>query len=411
MLLTYFKQLLVFAAAILLAACGGGGGDGDGDSSSSSVDTTTPSSVSTLSGVVADGYLRNARVFLDRNNNRVYDSGEPMSLSGAGGVYTLQVNPGEGDLYPVVVDVFAGEAVDEDGGASVADDYILEAPAGRWDFVSPLTTLVKQEMEKNPSYSETQAETRIRSSLGVEDTISLFEDYIHATATDSEGAEEYTRTHQVARIVASLMGTLRAEVTQNLGGQISDFDQSLVAYMISDQILAHAEQIEAALDTERNGGEAVNVGLLTRLVEDAIDVTQLDFELLDLYDDRLEQGLDLWDMQAPQMINQSPPANDSAPVDVIIEVTFDEALDADQITAAAIILSGPNGYVGGSIAHDVDLNTLTFTPDSFLVANSSYEVVVDEELSDDLGNQIGAGVSWDFTTIFDQLPPDLPDIE
>jgi hypothetical protein len=245
----------------------------------------------------------------------------------------------------------------------------------------------------------------------VKDTISLFENYIDGAATDPENTEEYTRTHQVARTVAALMGTLRSEVTQNLGGQISDFDQSLVSYMISDQILDQAAQIEVALDTERNGGDVVDVGVLVSLVVASIDTELLDAELLDRYDERREQGLETWDMQPPQIIGQSPPANDSAPIDVVLEVVFDEAIDEQQLPAAAITLSGSEGDVSGTLEHDAESNTLTFIPDGFLLANSTYLVEVDEELSDLLGNQLGVKISWEFSTIFDQLPPDLPDFE
>jgi hypothetical protein len=406
-ILTYCKQLLVLASVFVFVACGGGGG---GDSSSSkSGETVEPASVATLIGVVADGYLNKAQVFLDRNRNRVYDNGEPLALSGQGGVFTLEVNPGEGDLYPVVAVVVAGQTEDEDDGSIIMTDYILEAPAGRWDFISPLTTLVHQEMEKNPSYSEPQAEALVRTSLGIAGTISLFADYIDGAENDLSGAAEYIRAHQAARTVAILMGALRAAVQQNLGGQISDFDQNLVAYMVSDQILAQAQQIELALADERAGGSAINSETLAALVAASIDMTQLDTDLLDRYDQRLAQGLETWDMQAPEIIEQSPPAADTASVDVIVETVFNETLDAETISTTALSLMGPSGEVSGSLEYDAEMNKLTFIPDAFLIANSDYQVIVDGALSDLLGNPIGDDIVWNFSTIFDQVPPDLPE--
>ena len=51
-------------AAALLAACGGGGGGSEAPKT-------------TLSGTVADGYLKGATVCLDVNGNSICDSGEP----------------------------------------------------------------------------------------------------------------------------------------------------------------------------------------------------------------------------------------------------------------------------------------------------------------------------------------------
>src|SRR6056297_2716990 len=108
--------LFTFALILLLTACEGGGGGSDTSSATSTPTTTSEPTASTLSGTVADGYLQGARVFLDRNGNRVYDSGEPMTMSATGGAFTLSINPGEEQRYPVVVEVIAGVTIDEDDG-------------------------------------------------------------------------------------------------------------------------------------------------------------------------------------------------------------------------------------------------------------------------------------------------------
>ena len=127
----YIFHLLVLT---LLSACGGGEGGGDSVVASKIADDGSSSSVTTLSGVVADGYLRNAKVFLDRNGNRVYDNGEPYTQSATGGGFSLEVNPGEGELYPVVAQVIADQTIDEDTGAVVTNDYVLESMPVNWDL-------------------------------------------------------------------------------------------------------------------------------------------------------------------------------------------------------------------------------------------------------------------------------------
>ncbi len=127
---TKIISLFACLSLLLLSACGGGGG-GDSSATSRAADDGSTATLTTLTGTVADGYLRDARVFLDRNNNRIYDNGEPTAQSTTGGVYTLNVSPGEGELFPVVVQVIAGQTVDEDTGTSVVNSYLLESLPGR----------------------------------------------------------------------------------------------------------------------------------------------------------------------------------------------------------------------------------------------------------------------------------------
>ena len=391
---------------LFLGACGVSE-DGSSTTTTRTADVNPSSSATSLSGVVADGYLTSARVFLDRNRNRLYDNGEPMAQSGVGGAFTLQVNPGEGDQYPVLAEALAGETVDEDTGVTVPHDYLLEAPPGRWTFVSPLTTLVNQELEKNPSFTEQQAVLAVKSEFGLDDDISLFSDYL------AEGTglpdDELQRTHKAAQVAANLMGQLRMEITANLGGQVADEEQNPVAYMIGDQILGEANQVKQGLDNERNFGTSVNVEALTTQISDAIDEADLDSDLLVLYEQRISQGMETWDMTPPQLLSRSPLADDTASVDAIVTMTFDEPLDETLLSSGLVWLSGPGGTVAGVLDFDPEQNRLTFTPDQPLIPYSNYQVSVDGSLADVLGNPLGQDLVWAFSTVFDMTPPPLPE--
>ena len=400
----YLFALLILS---LLSACS----NGDGDSStgtSKAANAENSSTEAILTGVVADGYLKNAKVFLDRNENRVYDNGEPLAQSTVGGVFSLDVNPGEGELYPVVVQIIAGETIDEDSGATIVNDYFLESLPGRWEFISPLTTLVKLECDKNPSFSPLQAEIEIRTRFGLDDSISLFADYIAAASGEAVGAEEYGRAHRAAQVAANIMGSLRASLSHNLNGQIADTEQVIAAYMISDQILGQATLIKVAFDNERNQVGVMDVSSVTDAILDTSDTESLNADLLFRYQQRLEQDFATWDMQAPQLQSQSPAAGDTASVDTIISIVFDEELDETLLVDGVITLSGPNGVVSGSLDYDAEHAQLSFVPSQLLVPFSHYQVVVDGTLADLLGNPLGVDITWEFTTTFDQTPPPLP---
>ncbi|MEE4253420.1 MAG: Ig-like domain-containing protein [Desulfuromusa sp.] len=406
--LAIIVSLFALLSLCLLSACGGGGG-GDSSGTSRTADDGGPSVVTTLSGTVADGYLRDARVFLDRNNNRVYDNGEPTAQSTTGGSYSLNVNPGDGNLYPVVAQVVAGQTIDEDSGAPVVHSYLLESLPGHWQFVSPLTTLVTLERDKNPSFSQQQAEISVRSQLGIADSVSLFADYITFGSVDADLAAEYNRTHRVAQTVANLMGSLRASISRNLGGVINNSEQRLVSYMVSDQILWQSALIEEAFNNERNLGSLVDVVSLTNDIAGEINTVSLDIALLALYQQRVEQNFDIWDMLPPQVQSLSPPAGDTASVGTIISLSFDEFLDETLLDDNSIELSGPNGLVSGSLNYDSEHKRLTFIPGQLLIPFSNYQVTVNGRLADILGNSLGENITWTFTTIFDQMPPPLPD--
>ena len=123
-------------AAAVLTACGGG---------SDATAPVAPVATTSLSGVVADGYLSGVKVYLDLNNNGIGDVGEPSATSDANGAYTLTgITVGDESKYPIVAEVPA-TSVDQDTSVAVGKPFTLSAPAGA-SFVSPMTTLVQEKV-------------------------------------------------------------------------------------------------------------------------------------------------------------------------------------------------------------------------------------------------------------------------
>lgn len=401
----HFSSVLVLV--LLLAACDSGG-SGSGTTQQAVPDTLEPAPTS-LSGTVADGYLSGARVFLDRNGNRTYDSGEPMAVSAAGGVFTLSINAGEGARYPVVVEVIAGETIDEDTGRPVADSYLLEVPPGRWQFVSPLTTLVNLEMKKNPTMTLQKAELNVKRQLGIDDEISLFDDYL---APASGQVIEAQRTHKAAQVVATLMGRLRSEISDNLSGQTVADQQRLVAYLVSDEILRRGSAVEEALNRERNLNQTADVSAMITAVEEQIDTSELNRNKLEFYADRINRNLEVWDMEPPQIQQRSVAEGAVVSVDAVVAMIFDKALDPASIANDAVSLRRSDGsYVSGVVDYNAELKRLRFVPDQMLFPYSDYEVVVSAHLADNLGNRTAVEQRWPFSTVFDLTPPPLAEIE
>ena len=209
------------AAFMLAAACG----------ESEDVGPAPSGTASTISGIVADGYLEGATVFLDLNHNYVRDEGEPTSApTDRNGAFKLHQVGLIADQ--VVASFLLAEVPDtardaDDRGATLReagrDSFTLLSPAGAFlpasdagvgstdtAVLSPLSTLVSGEMLANGS-SVDEAEASVIAALGLENK-PLLEDFI---------ASGDAVLHNVARVAAlSLGAATRAAGSATDGGVV-----------------------------------------------------------------------------------------------------------------------------------------------------------------------------------------------
>ncbi|WP_319381143.1 MbnP family copper-binding protein [Thiomicrorhabdus sp.] len=202
------KNIPFFALSALVGAmltgCGGGSSDA----------TATTS----ISGKVADGYLSGASVCLDKNVNAVCDGDEPSAVTAADGSYSMELNDGDQNRYPLLVEVPA-TAIDSDTGSAVGQAYSMSAPAGQHAFVSPLTSLIHQEMLADASLTLERAVDKVKADTGL--SIDLLQDYIAEKGNASNTAEDqaaYSAAHKAARVlVRSLQTNMQALGTVSAG--------------------------------------------------------------------------------------------------------------------------------------------------------------------------------------------------
>ena len=213
-----------------------------------------------LSGVVADGYLEGATVFLDLNQNQVRDEGEPVSVpTDASGAFSLRLV----GLVPeqVAASFLLAEVPDtakdaDDLGATLRaagkSGFTLLSPVraffsvgdagmSRTDkaVLSPLSTLVVAEMLAG-GLSVGEAEASVNAALGLGDK-ALLQDFI---------ASGDTALHSVARVVAlSLGGATRALGTAGDGGVVLPPGQRVVA-----ALQAAREQLRDTVARARDAG-------------------------------------------------------------------------------------------------------------------------------------------------------------
>ncbi|MFK7994420.1 MAG: hypothetical protein AB8B87_09805 [Granulosicoccus sp.] len=221
-----FKATSPVAMAILLASCGAGttdSGSGAGvepeaGAANEVIDPTAGNSGTgtTISGRVADGYIQGATVCVDLNNSDSCDDNEPSALTGPGGSYDLEIPAGAEDK-PIVADIPA-EAIDEDTGEAIGKSLVFIAPADEPEFISPITTLVHQELQSDPTLNIKDAEIAVKALLGVgEQDVSLFTDYVAGgrddnVEGDAERQNNFRYLHDTARVVTSMMKDIESEV-------------------------------------------------------------------------------------------------------------------------------------------------------------------------------------------------------
>lgn len=197
----------LFATASLLAACGG-------DSSPPPPPPPPPPSGFSITGRAVDGPLQGATACLDTNDNGACDATEPTSgATTADGAFTISVaSAAQAGAHRVIVNVPA-TAVDADTGTAVGTAFTLVAPASGTSgsqsvFVSPLTTLVQQQMELS-GQTRTQAAAYIQQQAGL--AVSPLADFTANTNADN------TRAANVAKLVLKTTIQQAAEVAGAVG--------------------------------------------------------------------------------------------------------------------------------------------------------------------------------------------------
>lgn len=244
------KHVLAVAALVaagMLAGCGGG--------------SSSPTATSTVSGKVADGYLVNATVFLDKNDNYRLDAGEPTATTDADGAYTLTVDPADLGQYPIVALAIQDVTIDKDTNLPVAHSYLLSLPKDsvsgtvQSNFISPLTTQIREMMETGEYATMQQAMDELRLKLNLPDA-DLMGDYI---------AGQNSAMHGTAQNMATLMGGQMSQVF-GVGGDTGTVDvnryRGMMGVMFSNMSSVRASNSDATM-TELMTQMSTNLGSIT----------------------------------------------------------------------------------------------------------------------------------------------------
>lgn len=188
--------------AFTIAACGGG---------SSNQSPSQSQALESIKGLAIDGYLKNATVFLDLNENGTLDSGEPSTLTDETGSYTLKATANQLATHHVIVIAKSGVTIDQDNpNTAITQTYTLTAPIGKTEVISPITTLISSKIGDGKTLSE--AETEILADFGLQN-FDLYKNYLY----EEQGNLLFQKAHRLATSLAEIYKVVEAKdsVQQN----------------------------------------------------------------------------------------------------------------------------------------------------------------------------------------------------
>jgi Ca2+-binding RTX toxin-like protein len=156
--------------------------------------------INPLDGIVADGYLAGATLFIDVNGNKQLDGGEAWTVTDANGNFTLNVNQA-GTMVAI-----GGTNAD----TGLANTMTLMAPSDS-GVVNPLTTLVQAVVEASGGATTAdQAVDQVLAALGLDPGLDLLNLDLLGQGSDPAALEAQKAAAMIANLVSSAEGAAGA---------------------------------------------------------------------------------------------------------------------------------------------------------------------------------------------------------
>lgn len=250
--LPFFLAVSALSFGLALGGCGGG------SSTTALSNDNQQISPSAVSGTVADGYLEEALVCLDVDLDGLCTDADPTVYSGENGVYTISSEMLEDfgiadpSLYPIIAKTVPGQTIDLDApGVFLDKEVVLKSPAGKPEFVSPITTMVQKKIEAARASGITKtaedAAGEVVADLGM--AINPFVDYV--AEKEKEGGEVYDKVHMVAQAVTRTMMTMQVNFKNVAGDQVN---LDLIVNAVIEKVMEQLPAILSDVDTAKNDG-------------------------------------------------------------------------------------------------------------------------------------------------------------
>lgn len=122
-----------------------------------------------LTGKIDQGFSAGTKACLDISGNGKCDADEPSAQTTPDGTYTILIPAESFGDFPIVVESASTSSTSQEKAVQ------LSAPAGKHEFVSPVSTAVQSRVYQGSSLAEAEAEVRARYALP--EDVDLYADY------------------------------------------------------------------------------------------------------------------------------------------------------------------------------------------------------------------------------------------
>ncbi|WPD22236.1 MAG: RHS repeat-associated core domain-containing protein [Candidatus Electrothrix scaldis] len=243
-----------------------------------------------LTGQIDQSFSAGTKACLDTSGNGQCDSNEPSAQANSDGTYTITLPAESSSNFPIVVESASPSSNTPKKAVK------LSAPAGKYNFVSPVSTAVQDKVYQGNSLAD--AETAVRSRYSLPDDIDLYADYqedsvtpetaqvlmrvveevvadygieVEEEAADAEGTDETTASRRVVRNRVST--TSSTAETDNGGTETSSSDVAdSVGFTSSTTVSADvAVTEEAGTTADEVQSKEVVASVVFASTEDAVD--------------------------------------------------------------------------------------------------------------------------------------------
>ena len=224
------EQFFIFLiVTITLVGCGSGGKDAKSTSDATDALGITYSGKGiTITGKVIDGYLQDALVCVDANENGRCDNTDPHSRTDSEGGYSISLPKAiEDKQYNLLAFAEPDRTKDTDARNPVEKGYGLSAPWKKsMANITPFTSMVVGLMQAK-SLSKSEAEEIVNTDLDIGNKDFVYADYI--AMQDKANDENGKRLHDKAKQLVGLFASIRDEFN-DVGGQAVESKQAEGAY-------------------------------------------------------------------------------------------------------------------------------------------------------------------------------------
>lgn len=348
-------------------------------------------------GVVADGYVRGAQIFIDTDGDGVQNF-NPNVITDANGLFFLPPGTPSGGIIAI-----GGINID----TGVPNTLVLKAPEGA-TVINPLTTLIQAVRESNPTLTTAQAEQAVQEVLGIPGTVDLLT-YDPIAAAAAPGATPTEIADALAAQKAAAIVATVASLAEGAGGG----NGAAVIDALAAQIVT-ANDASATLDLSDGPtvqGALTEAGVTGAVLADAATAATAIGTATNLGEISTAQSaaLDTIAPAAPLSLGVNAITNDSTPVvRVNLNVTSTNgtaAVAGDEVLIFVAVGDPPSPVEVGSailIQNNIYLGYVDITLANPLSegANTLSASLVDQ------ANNTGNATSTNVT--LDTLPPGTP---